>query len=87
MYSSCVNEYFFLNHVTKQFHTFTFIFNFFQMMKDLHKDKDKSKRKSKITEEKDMPISNSDIIENDILIHLHCQDMTVRQLEFIMVSK
>jgi hypothetical protein len=56
-------------------------------MKDLHKDKDKSKRKSKITEEKDMPISNSDIIENDIHIHAHCEDMTVRQLEFTMVSK
>jgi hypothetical protein len=56
-------------------------------MKDLHKDKDKSKRKSKITEEKDMPISNSDIVENDIYIHLPCDDMTVRKLEFIMVSK
>ena len=54
------------------------------MMKDLNKTKDKSKRKSKITEEKDMPISNSDIVENDI--HIHCENMTVRQLEFTMVS-
>lgn len=52
------------------------------MMKDLNKTKDKSKRKSKITEEKDMPISNSDIVENDI--HIHCENMTVRQLEFTM---
>ncbi|XP_076116553.1 doublecortin domain-containing protein 1-like isoform X1 [Mytilus galloprovincialis] len=52
------------------------------MMKDLHKDKDKSKTKSKITQEKDVPVSNSDIVENDI--HIHCENMTVRQLEFTM---
>ena len=54
------------------------------MMKDLNKEKDKSKTKSKITQEKDVPISNSDIVVNDI--HIHCEDMTVRQLEFTMVS-
>ncbi|XP_052066407.1 doublecortin domain-containing protein 1-like isoform X1 [Mytilus californianus] len=52
------------------------------MMKDLHKEKDKSKTKSKITQEKDVPVSNSDIVENDI--HIHCENMTVRQLEFTM---
>lgn len=52
------------------------------MMKDLHKEKDKSKRKSKISDDKDVPIANSDIVESDI--HIHCENMTVRQLEFTM---
>jgi len=58
-------------------------------MKDLYKktpkpDGKKSRRKKQLQQDDIIPDDVSDTIELDV--NLHCRDLTVRELEFIMVS-
>ena len=59
------------------------------MLKDLNKEKGgksgkKKEQHSKLME-KDVPVPETDNVEEDI--NLHCVDRTVRELEFIMVRR
>ena len=61
----------------------------YQMLKDLNKEKGgksgkKKEQHSKLME-KDVPVPETDNVEEDI--NLHCVDRTVRELEFIMVRR
>lgn len=60
----------------------TEFYSFDQMMKEMKKEKENKKSRKSRSAEKNSP-DNSDTIEEDI--NLHCEDLTIRQLEFILV--